>query len=479
VLNREYSTVVASPKNIKDPEGAARWVSKALGLPEQDLIRAFGRRSDEYEVLVPQATKEQAAAVRDLAISGISIGSGEARHYPYGTLAAHLLGFVGPSGNDDEVRGRYGVELFFEDELGGTRGRAEGKRFLPPADGTDLALTIDRSIEARAEEVIEELVAAYGASGGTVIVSEPRTGKILALANAPTFDPNKYQESAVGVFLNPALQSIYEPGSVFKVFTMAAGIDAGKITPQTKFTDTGSLTLDGRTIRNWDLKAHGTVTMTEVIEQSINTGAAFAERQTGHETFANYLKKFGLGEKTGIALPGELKGSLKNLTDLKRGVNFANASFGQGVAVTPIQLMQAVSAIANGGMLMEPILDARAKPRVIRRVISSETARAVTAMMTGAVKKAEVAQVPNYTIAGKTGTAQIPDFKQGGYTEEFIHSYVGFAPASNPRFAILLKLDKPNVALAGATVVPAFRELAEFILNYYAIPPDDLPVDAM
>ncbi len=474
-LNREYPTIVAVPNNIKNPASAARDAAKALGIAEAELLRLFSKRNDEYELIVAKATEAQAQAIRTIAIPGVTVGSGDARHYPYDSLGAHVLGFVGPSGSDDAVRGRYGVERFFDEALRGRGGRADDKRFSPPTDGTDLALTIDRIIEARAEETLRGLVETYGASGGTVIVMEPRTGRILALGNLPSFDPNRYRESDVGAFLNPAVESVYEPGSVFKVFTMAAGIDAKKITPETSFVDTGSLTLDGRTIKNWDLKAHGRVTMTEVIEQSINTGAAFAERQTGHETFVSYLKKFGFGEPTGITLPGELKGSLKNLTDLRRGINFANASFGQGVAVTPIQLISAVSAIANNGLLMQPFLDARAKPKPIRRVVSEETAAAVTAMMVSAVKKAVVASIPNYTVAGKTGTAQIPDFKRGGYTDESIHSYVGFVPASDPKFTILLKLDRPQAALAGITVVPAFKELAEFILNYYAIPPDDLP----
>lgn len=477
-VNREYPTIVAVPKDVKDPAQAAAQLADALGFTEAELARALGKRNDEYELLVPRATEAQAQAVRQSGFAGITVGSGDARHYLYNELAAHLLGFVGPSGADDAVRGRYGVELSFEESLRGSRGSADGTRFTPPTDGVDLALTIDRNIEARAEEVLAGLVERFGASGGTVIVAEPRTGKIRALANAPTFDPNRYAESAVAAFLNPAVQAVYEPGSVFKVFTMSAGIDAGKITPATTFVDTGSLTLGGRTIKNWDLKAHGRVTMTEVIEQSINTGAAFAEQETGHETFAAYVKKFGFGEPTGIPLPGELAGSLKNLNDLRRSIHFANASFGQGVAVTPLQLIAAVSALGNNGVLMEPLLEERAKPRAVRRVVSAETAAQVTAMMVSAVRKAGVASIPNYTVAGKTGTAQVPDFVRGGYTDEVIHSYAGFVPAANPRFAILLKLDRPQARLAGVTVVPAFKELAEFLINYYGVPPDDLPKTA-
>src|SRR3989344_1794610 len=274
--------------------------------------------------------------------------------------------------------------------------------------------------------------------------------------------------------MNPAVQAIYEPGSIFKVITMAIGLDSKKITPDTTFVDTGSVTLDGRTIKNWDLKAHGRVTMTNVIEQSINTGAVYAMQQIGKDRFYNYVKQFGFQSLTGIALPGEQAGSLGTLKTSFQDINFATASFGQGVAVTPLQLITAVSALANGGQLMRPYILSNVEPQVVRRVISEEAARQVTEMMVSAVKKAEVAQIPHYRIAGKTGTAQIPDPKNGGYLESYIHTYVGFAPATQPKFVVLFKVDRPQAPLAGATVVPAFRELTEFLLNYYNVPPDNL-----
>ncbi len=225
---------------------------------------------------------------------------------------------------------------------------------------------------------------------------------------------------------------------------------------------------------NWDKKAHGLQTMGGVIEQSINTGSIFAEKTMGHDIFYDYLKKFNFDKLTNIELPGELKGDLRNL---KKGkdVNFATASFGQGIAVTPVRLIAAVSAIANGGSLMKPLILNDGKEEVVGRVISEETARKVANMMVSAVKKNIIADIPNYSVAGKTGTAFVPDFVKGGYTEEVVNTYVGFAPASDPKFVILIKLDKPKDApLAGQTVVPAFRELAQFILNYYNIAPDKL-----
>lgn len=473
-LNKKYPVVFAVPKKIENVSSVAKILASILGIGEGPMERKLSKKND-YELLATKVNKEQIDQIKDLKIPGIYIESREFRFYPLGAIAAHILGFVGPSANDDEYKGRYGIEAYFENELRGRAGTVEGEKVTEPIPGDDLRLTIDFNIQKQAEEILKRLIGEQEAAAGTVIVQEPKTGKIMAFANSPTFDPNTYSKATVDSFLNPGVQSIYEPGSVFKVITMAAGIDTGKITPETTFTDTGKLILNGRTISNFKDKVYGTVTMIEVIENSINTGAAFAVKQTGYDNFLNYLAKFGFNEPTGITLPGELRGDFRSLKLNAREINFATASFGQGIAVTPLGLINAISAIANGGVLMKPYLLANEEPQVIRRVIKLETAKKVTAMMVSAVKKAEIAQVPKFTIAGKTGTAQIPDFKRGGYTDEFIHTFAGFAPASNPRFSILIKIDKPDVGdRAAVTVVPAFRELAEFILSYYNIAPDDL-----
>ncbi len=239
----------------------------------------------------------------------------------------------------------------------------------------------------------------------------------------------------------------------------------------------GSVTLNKKTIQNWDQKANGKQTMRSVLELSINTGAVFAEQKTGHDIFYNFLLKFGFAEPTKISLPGEVRGNTNNL---KKGkdIDFATASFGQGVAVTPIELINAVAAIANGGKLMQPLILVGEKPKVVRQVISEKTADTITNMMMGVVKKNKVADIQNYTVAGKTGTAYIPDFVKGGYTDQVIDSFIGFAPASTkqgPKYVILVKLDKPEGSpVATITVGPAFHELMQFVLNYYHIAPDAL-----
>ncbi|MDO8466865.1 MAG: penicillin-binding protein 2 [bacterium] len=459
VFNRQFPVIFAVPKDVEDPDEAANALSSILNIAAGKIHLKPSTPNDQYELLSSKATNEQVSKVRALGLKGIYIDSEYFRFYPFANLASQVLGFVGQGSEDGALTGRYGVEAYYEDSLG----------------RDDVYLTIDRNIQAQAEKILKALIDKHGAEGGTVIVQVPKTGEILAMGSFENFDPNAYADYPIRSFTNPAIQGVYEPGSVFKVLTMAAGIDSGKITPTTKFYDSGSLTLNGKTIKNWDGKAHGNVTMTEVIEQSINTGASFAEKKTGHDIFYNYLLKFGFDDPTGITLPGELSGKLTNLKTATRDINFATAAFGQGVSVTPMQLINAVSAIANDGELMRPHIVKGLPAEKMNDVISKESADLVTAMMVSAVDKAEIARINGYEIAGKTGTAQVPDFKRGGYGDQYIHSYVGFGPASDPKFSILMKIDKPKGAsLAGSTVVPAFRELAQFILNYYNIPADDL-----
>jgi len=473
-LNKDYSMIYAVPAEVQGDvkQSYAEKLAPIVNLPVEELEKILSKPNDLYELLIEKATPEQIKEIKNLNLKGIYIGSHLLRFYPFEDLASHVLGFVGPAG--ETTNGRYGVESYFNEMISGKAGEIKENKIIEPEAGKDLILTIDRNIQAQAEEVLKKFIEDYQATSGSVIVQEPQTGKILAMGNFPNFDPNNYSKFNIGTFLNPAVQLVYEPGSVFKLITMSAGIDSGKITPETTYTDTGSVTFNGKTIQNWDLKAHGLQTMTGVLEQSINTGAVFTQRKTGPDIFYNYLIKFGFNEPTGIALPGEVKGNINNLKN-GQDIDFATASFGQGVAVTPIGLISAISAIANDGVLMKPLILTDEKPQVTRRVISSETAKKITQMMVSAVEKNKIAVISNYSVAGKTGTAFVPDFNKKGYTDEVINTYVGFTPAFNPKFVILIKLDKPKGSpLAGQTVVPAFRELAQFLLNYYNIAPDKL-----
>jgi len=478
-INKEYSIIYANPNGIENVPEAAQILSEISGRDKNELVDILSKKDDPYEPIVKKATEIQVnkileyKSIRKDLEKWFGVKYERSRLYPLGMIASHLLGFVSA---DESVGGAYGVEFYYNDRLKGKAGISEGDKLVNPAEaGEDLKLTIDLNIQREAEKILSVLVEKYKAQGGTAIVQDPKTGKILAMSNIPTFNPNSYGESEVGAFLNPATQAVYEPGSIFKIITMAAGLDAGKITPDTTYVDTGSLTLNGKTIKNWDLKAHGKITMTQVIEGSVNTGAVFAESTLGHDLFYSYLVKFGLKEKTNVDLPGEIVGSLRPLEVDKRDINFATASFGQGISVTPIGLLKTMSAVANHGVMMKPYVNVEKEPEMIGRVITEKASKEVIGMMVNAVNKAEIAKIRGYNIAGKTGTAQVPDFKYGGYTDEVINTYIGFAPAYDPKFIILLKMDKPlGAPLAGLTIVPAFRDLAQFILNYYNIPPDNL-----
>ncbi len=471
-ITKPFPTIFAIPKKVANPKEAALALVSIVGIPFDDLFARLNKPNDPYEPLVEKATNEQVEKVGALDIEGIVISDEEHRFYPLGRAGSQILGFTALDSEGNSV-GKYGLELFFNTLLSGQNGSLDKGSVRDSKPGKNLVLHIDYNVQSRAEAILTKLIKDWGAVAGSVIVQDPQTGKILAMTGMPDFDPNDYGSSELKNFMNGTVQGIYEPGSIFKVITMAAGIDSGAITPDTTYVDTGALVLNGKKIRNWDLKAYGKTTMTGVLEHSLNIGAAYAEKKTGHAVFRRYVEQFGFTAPTGIKLPGEVRGSIAPLIKDPRDINFATASFGQGVSVTAIELVNAISAIANGGVLMRPLLIADENPEVVRRVITEDTAKQVAGMMVSAVDKAQVAKISGYTVAGKTGTAQVPDFKRGGYTKEVINTYVGFAPASNPRFTILIKLEKPAGApLAGLTVVPAFRDLAEFLLNYYSIPPD-------
>ncbi len=478
-IEKDFPVVYAAPSMIEDARETYNRLLEIIPSLPADLEKKLSDKKNSYVLLQRKADQSLADKIKNEAIKGIIVDSEPERYYPSGPMEAHILGFVGPNKNDAGESGKYGLEKFYEEMLNGVPGRTEGGKIIQPLNGEDLTLTIDPNIQKEADTLLSNLVQGAKAKGGAFIVEEPSTGKILAMGGYPSFDPNDYSQSDIGNFINPAVQKIYEPGSVMKVITMSAGIDTGKITPETTYIDKGAVTINGKKIENHDFKTHGAyglINMTNVIEKSLNLGAIFAESKIGNEAFRNYLVKFGFQNKTGIDLPGEIAGNLKPLfASYIVQINFASASFGQGIAVTPIGLITAMGAIANGGQMMRPYINNALKPKSLGTIISSSTAKLVTQMMISAVDKAGVAKFSGYSIAGKTGTAYIPDPKTKGYSDKVTNTYIGFGPATNPRFIALIKLDDPEGApVAALTVVPAFRELAQFILNYYNVPPDRL-----
>lgn len=495
-INKNLYTVIASPKDIVDPALTAAELAPILAMPAEELAKKLSGTA-LHRIIARKLEETAALKVQNLKIKGIGMIGESRRIYPSASMAAHVLGFV--KFESDVETGQYGIERVYEEALRGTAGILDGveqsgglfsslsRRITNPSpNGKDVLLTVDFNIQREAEARLFELMEKWGAESGTATVVDPMTGKILALAAFPAFDPNNPGGVAsLSHFLNPIVEANYELGSVMKPVTMAAALNEGVITPETKYEDSGEMRIKGSTIKNYDGKANGVQTMTQVLEKSLNTGAVFAERELGHEKFLEYLKKFGFGERTEVDLPGEVRGNISNLI-YDREIEFATASFGQGIAVSPLQMIMAASAIANGGNLMRPYIVEKVRdeagveemtsPEVRRRVITPSASEAVSKMLVSVTRHGfdNRANVKGYFVAGKTGTAQIPNQNGKGYSDEVIHSFVGYAPAFKPKFLIFLQLNRPKgVNFASASLTPAFHDLAAYILRYYDVPPDE------
>ncbi|KKR20125.1 MAG: Peptidoglycan glycosyltransferase [Candidatus Moranbacteria bacterium GW2011_GWA2_39_41] len=498
-VNRETKMAYAVPKEIENPSDAASAIASILQIDALELKEKFEKEDDAYESLKHRLSDEEIDGIKNLKLKGIHLSEESYRYYPSNELASNVLGFVG--WKDDALGGRYGLEAYFDEDLKGVEGSlfherdASGswigvgqKEITEARNGNTIFLTIDHIVQYQTERIIKNAVEKYGADGGNITVMEPTTGKILAMANFPTFNPNDYAKvENINAFRNPAVNDAYESGSVFKTFTIAAGLDSEKITPDTTYTDTGSVNEAGYTIRNSDLKANGVQTMTEVLEKSLNTGVIYVEKLLGNKNFADYVKRFGFGEQTGIELIGESRGNINNLKNLKSDIQFFTASFGQGITVTPIQLASAYSSIANGGILLKPQIvdkivygdgrEEKIKPQEVRRVISQKAAMQTAQILRSVAVKGhgKRADVPGFLIGGKTGTAQIVDAETKNYSEgKSTGSFGGFAPINDPKFTIIVKLDNPrNVEWAESSAAPAFGELMKFLLEYYDIEPTE------
>ena len=496
-VNRETKMAYAVPKEIKDPARAADFLSANLGLDREEIFSKINRPEDYYAVIKHRLSDEEIAKINEAKIEGIHLIEESYRYYPAGELAANILGFVGWNGNG--LSGQYGIEGHFEKELKGEEGNlfqnrdssggwiAIGKREKVDAtNGEDLYLATDHIVQFETEKILQGAMKKFGAEKGCIIVMEPETGKILALASFPTFNPNEYSKTEnMDAFRNLAVNDAYEPGSIFKAITMAAAVDSGKVNAETSYVDTGSVQEAGYTIKNSEEKVYGRQTMTQVLESSINTGAIFAEKLLGNNNFRDYLERFGFGEPLGVDITGEASGSIANLKNLNRNIQFFTASFGQGITTTPLQILSAYNVIANGGTLMKPEIvekkvysdgsEEAVDPQEIHRVISKSAADETTKMLISVVENGhgKRAGVPGYWVAGKTGTAQVAKANGGGYEEnKTIGSFAGYAPADNPRFSIIVRMDAPkNVQWAESSAAPTFGELMKFLLEYYNIEP--------
>ncbi|MFH0906814.1 MAG: penicillin-binding protein 2 [bacterium] len=496
-INKEFKEVYIVPYNISDEEkdGLSDKLSSMLDLSKDVILERMNKKNDPYEPLMHKVGQDIFEKINELVSDGIGFSKEIWRYYPNNSLASHLVGFVGI--DKERKIGQYGLESYYEKELKGKAGFFAGEKdtagFSIPSvgqekelaqDGANLILTIDQNVQFQAEKELGLAVEKWQALGGTIIIMDPKSGAIRAMANLPNFDPNNYSDvEDIDVFLNPSIQKVYEPGSVFKAFTMAAGLDSNKITPQDVYQDKGSININGSVIRNVDEKAYGEQTMTEILEKSLNTGAVFIQQKIGLDVFQDYVERFNFHKTTGIDLVGEVRGNISNLfTGID--IDLATISFGQGITVTPIGLITGFAAIANKGKLMRPFIVEKIiypdgqeqiiEPEVIKQVISSETAKELSRMLTSVVDNGfgKPAKVLGYSIAGKTGTAQVPDSEKGGYSEETIHSFIGFAPSFDPEFVILIKLDEPQgIRFASDSISPIFKRLAEYMFSYLEIPP--------
>lgn len=490
--------VYAVPTEIRDPGRTADLLAPILHQPAKrlDYILASGAT---YAQLAPIVTNDISNAIRRLKLPGIFLEPQVGRYYPEDGVAAHVLGFLNPYTG----QGNYGLEGYYDRLLSGkaglrsvlkdTAGNYVHLTKSPPSPsqaGFDLHLSLDSVVQSIAETLIDAAVKKHSALDGSLIVMDPKTGYILAMASTPGFNPNHYGQADPANFRNPALEWAYEPGSTFKVLTMAAGLDSGVITPTTAFLDTGQFPIGGQVLHNWNERGFGWETMTQVLQHSANVGASFVAGKLGTSRFYSYVKRFGIGQPTGIDLADEQSGLLPLPGDKSWTiVNQYTNSFGQALAVTPMQLLRAVGAVANNGVMMKPqivrsmvygnhIFD---RPPVAQgRVISRSTAHTLTSMLVHSAVdgEAQAALVKGYNIAAKTGTANIPGPDGRYIPNETIASIVGYAPAENPKFIALVILNRPKDTIWGSVAAaPVLHDLFQQLFFYYHIPPAAHPLN--
>ena len=492
--------VYADPLLVRDPRAEARTIAQTLHLRAPEvrplLAKTADRRGTPIHFVYVQRGVDLSLAKRlqDEHLAGIGFLNGTRRYYPAGSLAPQVLGFVGVDGTglaglekqyQRLLAGRSGNEVVQEDPSGTLIPQA-GTISTPPVPGEDLVLTIDRDIQYRAQQSLAEAVRRNHASGGTVIVMEPRTGDILAMATYPWFDSNRFAEANPEHLRSRAVTDVYEPGSVNKVITAAAALQEGTVGLRQRFEVPDQIRVYDATIH--DAESHPTerMTLADILSISSNVGAIKVADTLGQQRFYRYLTRFGFGRTTGLGYPGESAGILPPVESWS-GVSLATMAFGQGLAVTPLQMASVYATIANGGVWVEPRLvhgtvgsdgrfQAAAAPKT-RRVVSASTAEMITRMLAYAVATGTgvEAQIPGYWVAGKTGTARVPRQDRPGYSNKTIASFIGFAPASRPSLVVAAMLDDPSTIYGGVAAAPLFQDVARFALARLRIPPAAKP----
>jgi len=493
VTNEVQYQLYLEPKKITDEEILKIQIARHLQIDEAS-VEAKIDKSKDWIAFYSGISKEKKEAIESLALPGIGFTQMQTRFYPEGSSSAHLLGFVGKNQEGDDI-GYFGIEGYYDKDLSGFPGLIRSEKDLigrpiflgtqekiEPENGRDLVLTIDKSVQDIIKRKLIEGIDLYKAKEGCVIVANPQTLAIIGLICIPDFVLEKYYSFDESYFKNQAISSLYEPGSTFKPLIMAAALEEKVVKPSTIFEEKGPIEIGKYRIKTWDNTYKGKVTMTNILEKSSNVGMVYVGQKLGNDKLLSYIKKFGFGEQTGIDLQGEVAGYIKDKTEWYP-IDYATATFGQGIAVSPIQMVRAFSSLINGGNLMVPQVvnklvgskrEQVIKPVLSRKVISKHTSNQIKDMLVSTIEKGETKYLKpdGYTIGGKTGTAQIA--LQGTYdSSKTIASFIGFSPIKNPKFLALVILKEPSSSQWGSeTAAPLFFKIAKDLIVYYNIAPE-------
>jgi cell division protein FtsI/penicillin-binding protein 2 len=494
---KEGYDLVITPKDIVDPESAYELVAPVIDMSREDFIRKASKTDDPYEEILKHIDRDSGITIAELNVAGVNLVPTAWRFYPGEESASNALGLIGYD-RTNTLAGRYGLERFYENTLSRRSLDRSRNFFIEIFSGIqktisgdslegDIVTTIEPTVQRYVDDVAKKTKDRWQSDELGIIVMDPSTGEIRAMSIMPSFNPNKRDEvSDPKVFSNPLVENVYEMGSIIKPLTIASGIDSGAITAKSTYVDEGSINIDGKKISNYDGIGRGRVDIQQILSQSLNTGVAFVASKMGRDDFSRYFFNLGFGDKTGIDQPNEQTGIVENLKS-GRDIEHATAAFGQGIAITPMAAVRALATIANDGVLVTPHLVSRIDSSVGisdvlewpegKQVFSASSTEEVTRMLVEVVDKAlkgGALKNDRYTIAAKTGTAQIADREAGGYYKDrYLHSFFGYFPAYDPRFIVFLYHVYPKgAAFASETLVEPFDDITTFLLNYYQIPPD-------
>ncbi len=494
---KEGYTLAINPKILKNADDVFGVISEYIKLDKVSFMEKASKTDDPYEEILRKIDKNVGESVLNLKIPGVILTKDTWRVYPGDILASHSIGLIG-SDNENKIAGRYGLERYYENILSrsaqGTRTNifaemfSEIKKtvFSASKKEGDIISSIEPTTQSYLEKTLTEIQKKWMPESIGGIIMDPNTGEIFALSSRPTFNPNNLKEvSDPKVFSNLLVEDAREMGSIIKPLTMAVGIDSGSINANSVYNDTGTMELNGKKFSNFDGRARGVVPMQEVLSQSLNIGAATIALKIGHDEFSKYFKSLGFGEITGIDQPNEQRGLIKNL-DSKRDIEIATASYGQGIALTPIQTVRALATLANGGSLVIPHIAKKIEyvdgsselvksigTQIFKKETTDDVTRMLVKLVDTALKNGKV-KMEHYSIAAKTGTAQVANpLTKGYYEDRSLHSFFGYFPAYNPRFIVFLYQVYPkNAAFASETLTDPFIQITKFLINYYELPPD-------